>query len=114
MAAVSLCPIRLAAHQIDLSNTRIELKLDRTVHLEVALKGSDMDRVAGTRVFDPQSGLVDAARLAASTAAIAAYVTTHAVVRGAAGTPCKASNAEIAPDQDGGTSRLTRRGKDAR
>src|SRR3984957_205961 len=89
MAAVSLCPIRLAAHQIDLSNTRIELKPDRTVNLEVALKGSDMDRVAGTKVFDPQTGLVDAARLAASTAAIAAYVTTHAVVHGADGTPCK-------------------------
>ena len=107
MAAVSLCPIRLAAHQINLSNARIELKPDRTVRLEIALKGSDVDRVAGTKVFDPQSGLVDAARLAASTAAIAAYVTTHAVVRGADGTPCKASNAEIAPDQDGVTARLT-------
>ena len=89
-AAVSLCPARLEAHQIDLSNARIELKPDRTVLLEIALKGSDIDRVAGTKVFDPQSGLVDAMRLAASTAAIAAYVTTHAVVHGADGTPCKA------------------------
>ena len=46
VAAVSLCPARLEAHQIDLSNARIELKPDRTVHLEVALKGSDVDRVA--------------------------------------------------------------------
>lgn len=107
IAAVSLCPIRLAAHQVNLSNARIELEPDRTVRLEIALKGSDVDRVAGTKVFDPQSGLVDAARLAASTAAIAAYVTTHAVVRGTDGTPCKASNAEIAPDQDGVTARLT-------
>jgi hypothetical protein len=37
----------LAAHQIDLSNAHIELKPDRTVHLEIALKGSDIDRVAG-------------------------------------------------------------------
>ena len=107
MAAVSLCPIRLAAHQINLSNARIELNPDRTVRLEIALRGSDVDRVAGTKVFEPQSGLVDAARLAASTAAIAAYVTTHAVVHGADGTPCKASNAEIAPDQDGVMTRLT-------
>jgi hydrogenase/urease accessory protein HupE len=107
MAAVSLCPARLEAHQIDLSNARIELKPDRMVHLEVALKGSDMDRVAGTKVFDPQSGLVDPVRLAASTAAIAAYVTTHAVVHGADGAPCKAGNVEIAPDQDGVVTRLT-------
>jgi len=46
------------------------------LRLEIALRGSDVDRVAGTKVFDAQSGLVDAARLAASTAAIAAYVTT--------------------------------------
>jgi hypothetical protein len=56
MAAVSLCPIRLAAHQ-NLSNARIELKPDRTVGLEIALKGGDVDRVAGTKVFDPQSDL---------------------------------------------------------
>src|SRR5207244_8807624 len=106
MAAISLCPIKLAAHQINLSNAAIELKPDRMVRVEIALKGSDVDRVAGTRVFDPQSGLVDAVRLAASTEAIAEYVTTHAVVHGADGTPCKASTAEIAPDQDGVTARL--------
>ena len=107
MAAVSLCPTSLPAHQINLSNARIELKPDRMVRLEIALKGSDVDRVSGTKVFDPQSGLVDPARLSASSAAIAAYVTTHAVVHGADGTPCKASDAEIAPDQDGVIARLT-------
>jgi len=85
LAVVGLCPTRLAAHQINLSNARIELKPDRTVSLEIALKGSDVDRVARTNVFDQQSGLVDAVRLAASTAAIATYVTTHAVVLGADG-----------------------------
>jgi len=59
------------------------------VSLEVALKGSDVDRVARTDVFNQQSGLVDPARLAASTAPIAAYVSTHAVVRGADGTPAR-------------------------
>jgi hydrogenase/urease accessory protein HupE len=107
LAVVGLCPTRLAAHQINLSNARIELKPDRTVSLEIALKGSDVDRVVRTNVFDQQSGLVDAVRLAASTAAIATYVTTHAVVLGADGVLCKAGPAEIAPDQDGVVARLT-------
>ena len=106
MAVVGLGPIRLAAHQINLSNARIELKPDRTVSIEIALKGSDVDRVARTNVFDQQSDLVDTARLAASTAAIAAYVTTHAVVQGADGAPCKAGAVRIAPDQDGVIARL--------
>jgi hydrogenase/urease accessory protein HupE len=107
ITVVGLCPIRLAAHQINLSNARIELKPDRLVSIEIALKGSDVDRVAQTSVFDQQSGLVNAARLAASTAAIAAYVTTHTVVQGANGAPCKAGAVEIAPNQDGVTARLT-------
>ena len=90
-----------AAHQINLSNARIELGPDRVINVEVALRGSDVDRVAGTSIFDPQSGLVDAARLTASTAPIAAYVSTHAVVQGADGAPCKAGTANVAPDQDG-------------
>jgi len=107
LAAFSLCPPRLAAHQFNLSTARIELKPDRAVSLEVALKGSDVDRVARTDVFNQQSGLVDPARLAASTAPIAAYVSTHAIVRGADGTPCTAGPADIAPDQDGVIVRLT-------
>jgi hypothetical protein len=107
LMAVIFCPIGVEAHEINLSSARVELKPDRTVSVEVALKGSDVDRVAGTKVVDPQSGLIDDARLAGSTAAIAAYVMTHAVVHGADGSPCKASNAEIAPDQDGVVTRLT-------
>jgi hydrogenase/urease accessory protein HupE len=107
MAIVGVCPIRLAAHQINLSNARVELKPDRMVSIELALKGSDVDRVARTSVFDQQSGLVDAARLAASTVAIAAYLTSHVVVQGADGAPCRAGVVEIAPDQDGVTARLT-------
>jgi hydrogenase/urease accessory protein HupE len=107
VTVAGLCPIRLAAHQINLSNARVELKPDRTVIVEIALKGSDVDRVARTSVFDQQSDLVDAARLAASSATIAVYVTTHAVVQGADGMPCKAGAVEVAPDQDGVITRLT-------
>jgi hydrogenase/urease accessory protein HupE len=107
VVAAGLCPSRPAAHQINLSNARIELKADRVVSVEVSLKGSDVDRVSGTDVFDPQSGLVDAARLAASSAPIAAYVSTHAVVYGADGTPCKPGAADITSEQDGVVARLT-------
>ena len=106
-AAIALWSTSLSAHEINLSTAHIELKPDRTVSLEIALKGSDADRVAGTRVFDQQSGQVNPARLAASRAAIAGYLVDHAVVYGADGTPCKAGAAEIAPDQDGVTARLT-------
>jgi hydrogenase/urease accessory protein HupE len=95
------CTPGAEAHQINLSNARIELGSDRIVKLEVALKGSDADRVAGTKVFDEPKGLVDATRLAASSGPIATYVTSHAVVRGADGTPCRAGPVAVDPDQDG-------------
>jgi hydrogenase/urease accessory protein HupE len=95
------CAPRAAAHQINLSNARIELEPDRVVKLEIALKGSDVDRVAGTSVFDEQSGLVDRGRLSRSSAPIAAYIMTHAVIQGIDGTPCTASPVEVTPDQDG-------------
>jgi len=108
LAAVTVAPApRAAAHQINLSNARIELKPDRVAKLEVALKGSDVDRVAGTSVFDPHSGLVDPDRLARSSAPIAAYVMTHAMIQGTDGTPCAASEVEVTPDQDGVVVRLT-------
>jgi len=107
LATIGLWPLSLAAHQINLSTARIEVKPDRTVSLEIALKGSDVDRAARTTVFDQQLGLVDPTRLAASTAAIAEYVVDHAVVRGVDGTTCKVGAAEIAPDQDGVVARLT-------
>ncbi len=92
---------RAVAHQINLSSARLNVSSDRSVDLELALKGSDVDRVAGTTVFDDRTGLVDARRLAEATTAIAAYVTAHAVVAGADGTPCKADPVTLRPDQDG-------------
>jgi hydrogenase/urease accessory protein HupE len=106
-AAVAWPHHRAAAHQINLSNARIELQSDRVVRLEVALKGSDADRVAGTKVFDEQSGLVDPGRLAASAAPIAAYVVAHAVVQGADGTPCAPGPVTIDPDKDGVVANFT-------
>jgi hydrogenase/urease accessory protein HupE len=106
-ALAAAWPHCAAPHQINLSTARVELQPDRVVRLEVGLKGSDVDRIAGTKVFDEQSGLVDPGRLAGSSVPIAAYVTTHAVVRGADGTPCQAGPVTIDPDQDGVIAHLT-------
>ena len=105
--AVAAWPYRVEAHQINLWNARVELQADRVVKVEVALKGSDADRVAGTKVFDEQSGLVDSSRLAGTSAPIAAYEAAHAVVQGADGTLCEAGPVTVDADQDGVIARLT-------
>ena len=74
------------AHQVNLSTARVELRPDRVVAVAVALKGSDVDRLAGTHVFDEREGLVDPAKVAAAAAPIAAYVGAHVEVTGADGT----------------------------
>jgi hydrogenase/urease accessory protein HupE len=95
------CPPDAAAHQINLSNARIELKADGVVELEIAMKGSDADRAVGTRVHDQRRDLVDPERLAASSGPIAAYFTAHAVVRTDQGMPCSAGPVALDADQDG-------------
>jgi hydrogenase/urease accessory protein HupE len=98
---------RAAAHQINLSSAKLEVSSDRNVTLELALKGSDLDRVAGTKVFDDRTGLVDSNRLDEWATTIAAYVTAHAVVSGAEGIPCKAGAVVLGPDQDGVVAHVT-------
>jgi hydrogenase/urease accessory protein HupE len=90
-----------SAHQVNLSTARIVINDDATVDVEVAMKGSDVDRVVGTHLFDEHTGLVRPDALAAASAAVAAYVTTHAVVLGANGTACGAGPSTVTPDQDG-------------
>jgi hydrogenase/urease accessory protein HupE len=89
------------AHQVNLSTARVEMRPQRLVAVEVALKGSDADRLAGTQVFDEQKSLVDPARIAASATAIAAYVGAHVAVTGTDGTPCTPGVAEVVADGDG-------------
>jgi hydrogenase/urease accessory protein HupE len=89
------------AHQVNLSTARVELRPQREVAVEVALKGSDADRLAGTHVFDAQKDLVDPAKIAASAAPIAAYVAAHVSVTGADGTPCPAGAPAVTADGDG-------------
>jgi hydrogenase/urease accessory protein HupE len=89
------------AHQFNLSTARIELHPGRMVSIEVALKGGDVDRTAGTQVYDAATDTVDAARLEAARGRVAASVLGNIDLAAADGTPCRASEPEVAPDGDG-------------
>jgi hydrogenase/urease accessory protein HupE len=89
------------AHQVNLSTAHVALSGDRTVIVDVALKGSDVDRLAGTAVFDSQRDSVDPARVAASAASILAYFNAHVAVTGSDSTPCASGVAVLVPDGDG-------------
>jgi hydrogenase/urease accessory protein HupE len=93
--------VSVQAHQVNLSTARVTLGGDRTVAVEVALKGSDADRLAGTNVFDVQRDSVDPALVAAYAAPILAYVSAHVAVTGLDGKSCVAAAAALVPDGDG-------------
>jgi hydrogenase/urease accessory protein HupE len=98
---IIICIGAAQAHQVNLSTARVELRPDRVVAVAVALKGSDVDRLAGTHVFDERKDLVEPAKVATAAAPIATYVSTHVEVTGADGTPCAADTPEVAADGDG-------------
>ena len=89
------------AHQVNLSTARVELRPDRSVAVQVALKGSDADRLAGTQIYDAQKDLADPAKVAASAGPIAAYVSAHVGVAGTDGKDCARGAPEVMPDGDG-------------
>jgi hydrogenase/urease accessory protein HupE len=89
------------AHQVNLSTARVELRPDRSVAVQVALKGSDADRLAGTQIYDAQKDLTDPAKVAASAGPIAAYVSAHVGVAGTDGKDCARGAPEVMPDGDG-------------
>src|SRR5215471_6429069 len=89
------------AHQVNLSTARVTLGGDRSVSVEVELKGSDADRLAGTRIFDAQRDQVDPALLTAWTTPIIAYVSAHTAVTGVDGRACAPGTAVLVPDGDG-------------
>ena len=74
------------AHQVNLSTARVTIS-ECIVAVEVALKGSDADRLASTNVFDRQRDLVDSALVAVSAQQIIAYVNAHVAVTSRDGTP---------------------------
>jgi hydrogenase/urease accessory protein HupE len=89
------------AHQINLTNARIAIGPDRTVDVEIAMKGSDVDRVAGTKVYDAVANRVRPAALAAAAAPILAYIRAHTAVVGGDGAICPSGTGTVAPDGDG-------------
>ena len=89
------------AHQVNLSTARVELRPDRSVAVQVALKGSDVDRLAGTQIYDAQKDLADPAKVGASAGPIAAYVSAHVSVAGTDGKDCARGASEVMPDGDG-------------
>jgi hydrogenase/urease accessory protein HupE len=93
--------VAVQAHQVDLSTARVSLGADRGVSVEVGLKGSDVDRLAGTSIFDTQRDQVDPALVTASAAPIVAYVAAHIAVTAADGKACAPGTPVLVPDGDG-------------
>src|SRR5437899_1747204 len=96
--ACSACAL---AHQMNLTTARIVLGPGRTVDVEIAMKGGDVDRVADAHVVDDGTGLVRPEMLAAASAAVMRYMRTHAVVLGSDAAPCRAGADTVASDGDG-------------
>jgi hydrogenase/urease accessory protein HupE len=94
-------------HQMNLTNARLVVLPDRTVDVEIAMKGSDTDRAAGTKVFDDATGIVEPRAFAAAAAPIAAYIEGHTAVLGGDGARCPPGTAEVAPDGDGVAIRIS-------
>ncbi|TWA90025.1 HupE/UreJ family protein [Bradyrhizobium stylosanthis] len=88
------------AHQINLVTARLALTGDRMVSVELGLKGSDVDRLVGTKTYDVRQDAVDPAAVDAARAAILAYLAAHLAVT-AGGTACAPGDAAILPDGDG-------------
>ena len=49
------------AHQVNLVTARVALAPDRTVSVELGMKGSDVDRLIGTKLYDARRDAVDPA-----------------------------------------------------
>ena len=101
LALLLACAAMAGAHPMNLSTARIVLLADRQVEVEVAVRGSDADRMAGTAMFDAATGQVRVEALAGSAGSIAAYVLSPAVVALADGRACRAGAPELRPDGDG-------------
>lgn len=100
LAALLGIALPAAAHQVNLVTARVALTPDRTVSVELGLKGSDVDRLIGTRTYDARQDAVDPAAVETVRSAILAYVSAHLAVTGG-GRACLAGHAAILADGDG-------------
>jgi hydrogenase/urease accessory protein HupE len=106
-ALFCIAVIAAQAHQLNLSTARVELRPDRSVSVQVALKGSDADRLAGTQIYDAEKDLADPAKVAAAAGPIAAYVNAHLSIAGTDEKECARGAPAVAPDGDGVIVRIT-------
>ena len=90
-----------SAHQINLSTARVALMPDRAVTVEVGLKGSDADRLVGSKIYDAKEDAVDPAAVIVASSAILTYMKAHLAVTDAGGSPCEAGDASVVADGDG-------------
>jgi hydrogenase/urease accessory protein HupE len=90
-----------AAHQVNLSTAHINIGADRVVDVDIAMKGSDVDRVTGTNVYDTQTGLVRPDALAAASAKVADYFAAHSAVLAGDERTCSSDPSTVSPDGDG-------------
>ena len=95
------CAAMACAHPMNLSTARIVLLADRQVEVEVAVRGSDADRMAGTAVFDAATGQVRVEALAGSAGSIAAYVLSMPSSRWRTGGHAAPARRNSGPDGDG-------------
>jgi hypothetical protein len=89
------------AHQFNISRARVIVGADRMAQVELGMKASDVDRVAGTTLAQSAGGEVDAAALAQAATRISAYVLAHTLLESRGGRPCAPGDTSIAPDGDG-------------
>lgn len=96
-----------AAHDPNLVSTLLGIGDGRQFTAELRLKGSDLDRIAGTRIHDLQADRARPDALAASEAAVRDYLLRHAVLRGAGGEACPGTVGRMSAEADHVTALLS-------
>ena len=66
LAALLGIALQAEAHEVNLVTARVALTPDRSVSVELGLKGSDVDRLIGTKAYDARRDAVDPAAVEAA------------------------------------------------
>jgi hydrogenase/urease accessory protein HupE len=101
------CGRSVLAHQINLSSAEVSVGGDRHVAVAIGLKGSDVDRVAGTHIYDPETNAVRPQAVSAASNTIGDYIASHVAVATKDGRACPNSRPNVVPDGDGVSVQLT-------
>lgn len=72
LVLLAIC-LSAEAHQVNLVTAPVALTPDRTVGVELGLKGSDVDRLIGTKLYDARQDAVDPPRSKRTGPQILAY-----------------------------------------